>query len=111
VEVRPYQRKVRAWRWGGWAQLIERAFYAGNLRDRLDTLFILSLMQMKFHQVPIGAKFTFLGESYTKLALSMAEDENRNGCIFHYEYEVESEVMDPDPKAGFPDYRHKSKLL
>jgi hypothetical protein len=68
-------------------------------------------MQMKFHQVPMGAKFNFHGETFTKVALGMAEDEHRTGHIFRYEYEVESEAMDPDPNAGLPDYTHKSKIL
>jgi hypothetical protein len=61
-------------------------------------------MQMKFHQVSIGAVFTFRWETFTKLALSMAEDVNRTGNIFQAEADVESEKMDPDPTAGFPKW-------
>ncbi len=61
-------------------------------------------MQMNFHQVPIGARFTFFGRSYVKLALSMADDDKRDGHISQYETDVEADATDPDPQAGFPKW-------
>jgi hypothetical protein len=48
-------------------------------------------MQMKSHQVPIGARLIFRGREYVKLGLSMAEDEKRDAHVFQYEAEVESD--------------------
>jgi hypothetical protein len=40
-----------------------------------------------FAALPNGARFKFFGKAYTKLAPSMAEDENRHGHIFgHTEF-------------------------
>ncbi len=59
---------------------------------------------MKFHQVPIGANFTWRGQTFTKTALSVAQDKNRNANVFQYQTDVESEMVDSDPKAGFPKW-------
>ena len=37
---------------------------------------------MTFADLPIGARFKFFGKVYTKIAPSMANDENRTGHIF-----------------------------
>jgi hypothetical protein len=59
---------------------------------------------MKFHQIPIGARFTFGGQTFTKSALSVGQDDQRMGNVFQYEAEVESNAMNPDPQAGFPSW-------
>jgi hypothetical protein len=42
---------------------------------------------MTFADLPIGARFKFFGKIYTKIAPSMAHDENRTGHIFgHTEF-------------------------
>lgn len=61
-------------------------------------------MQMKFHQVPIGAQFTIHGETFTKTALSIGQDDQQRGNVFQYEAVVESDAMNPDPQAGFPSW-------
>ena len=42
-----------------------------------------------FGDLTFGTRFTFHGKTYTKIALNMAEDENRNGNIFQVETQVE----------------------
>lgn len=41
-----------------------------------------------FYQIPVGARFEFRGRRFEKLALSMAQDEERCGCVFRDEAEV-----------------------
>ena len=57
-------------------------------------------MKMTFKDVPIGARFTFHGKEFTKLALSMADDEKRDGHIFQYETEVESDKKGDASNSG-----------
>ena len=47
---------------------------------------------MKFYELAIGAVFEFRGRRYTKIAMSMTEDENRTGTIFMGGAEVAVEV-------------------
>jgi hypothetical protein len=42
-----------------------------------------------FGELTFGTRFTFYGKTYAKIALNMAEDENRHGNIFMSEMEVE----------------------
>ncbi|MEY2429825.1 MAG: hypothetical protein QOJ40_2710 [Verrucomicrobiota bacterium] len=42
-------------------------------------------MKVKFEQVKIGPSFVYKGMRYLKIALSMCEDENRIGTVFHAE--------------------------
>ena len=42
-----------------------------------------------FRELTFGARFTFRGRTFTKVALNLAEDENRHGHVFMYEMEVE----------------------
>lgn len=42
-----------------------------------------------FRELTFGTRFTFYGKTYTKIALNLAEDENRHGHVFMYEMEVE----------------------
>ncbi|SPE60102.1 hypothetical protein SBV1_370086 [Verrucomicrobia bacterium] len=42
-----------------------------------------------FADLPIGARFLCRGRRYVKLALSMAEDEDRTGTIFMDDVKVE----------------------
>ena len=46
-------------------------------------------VKVKFEQVKIGESFVYKGMRYVKIALSMTQDENRIGTIFHTETEVE----------------------
>jgi len=59
-----------------------------------------------FGTLPRGARFLFLGKSYVKTAMSMAEDENRHGNIFQTETEVEridpAESSQPGPAEANP---------
>ncbi len=43
-----------------------------------------------FGALAVGSRFEFRGQRYTKLALSMAQDEMRSGTIFQVETEVEA---------------------
>jgi hypothetical protein len=43
---------------------------------------------MKFYELAVGARFFFRGRGYVKLAMSMAEDEDRVGHIFQAETEL-----------------------
>lgn len=62
-------------------------------------------MNMPFHRrVVIGSRFTFQGETYTKRALSIGEDDKGLANVFQYDYEVEADAMNPDPQAGFPKW-------
>jgi hypothetical protein len=45
---------------------------------------------MTFAQIPIGARFKFQGDTYTKIAVSMArEDTTRSAQVFHAESRCE----------------------
>ena len=71
----------------------------------LDTLarlwspdFKTGIVSMKpFH----GTRFTFIGKTYVKVALNMAEDEKRHGHIFMYEMQVEP--IESDAPTGKPE--------
>ncbi len=59
----------------------------------------------QFRELPVGARFTYRGRLFVKLALSMAEDEQRNGTIFPDEMEVETqldEAADSDAESQNP---------
>lgn len=45
-------------------------------------------MTMFFRQLGVGARFEFRGRRYEKIALSMAQDEERLGNVFHDQTEV-----------------------
>jgi len=51
-----------------------------------------------FRELSFGDRFTFRGKTYTKIALNLAEDENRHGHVFMYEMEVEP--IESDPRTG-----------
>jgi hypothetical protein len=55
---------------------------------------------MTFKEVPIGARFTFRGREYLKLALSVADDDKRDGHVFQYECEVESDKKGDASNSG-----------
>lgn len=57
-------------------------------------------MQMKFSEVPIGARFTFLSREYVKTALSVGEDESQIGNLFGYDYNVESDAKEDASNSG-----------
>ena len=75
----------------------------------LDTLarlwspdFKTGIVSMKlFHELEFGARFTFFGKTYVKVALNMAEDEKRHGHIFMYEMQVEP--IESDAPMGKPE--------
>jgi hypothetical protein len=52
-------------------------------------------MTRKFCDVPIGARFTYKGGEFVKLALSLAQDKERIGNVFHAETLVEVILCDP----------------
>lgn len=57
---------------------------------------------LQFQEIPIGDYFEFRGRRYRKLALSMADDEDRNGNIFQAQTEVLPEPLTrtgPTPEA------------
>ena len=58
-------------------------------------------MTKTFREIAIGEEFTRHGRVYKKLALSLAEDEDRVGTVFHYEYLVETH-----PGTAALDHRH-----
>ena len=43
---------------------------------------------MQFYQLAKGARFEFRGKQFEKIAMSMAEDEERNGYVFQGETEI-----------------------
>ena len=45
-------------------------------------------MTTTFFQLPVGARFEFRGRRYEKVALSMADDEERRGSVFPDHVEV-----------------------
>ena len=51
-----------------------------------------------FGDLTFGTRFTFYGTTYIKIALNMAEDENRNGNIFQAETQVELIECDHEPE-------------
>jgi hypothetical protein len=51
-----------------------------------------------FREIPIGDEFILHGRVYKKLALSLAEDEDRVGTVFQYEFPVE--VVPPTPAGS-----------
>jgi len=51
-----------------------------------------------FSDLTFGSRFTFYGKTYTKIALNMAEDENRHGHIFMYSMQVEP--IEGDAQTG-----------
>jgi len=53
-----------------------------------------------FSDLPFGTRFTFHGKAYIKIALNMAEDENRNGNIFQADTQVEP--IECDARTGKP---------
>ena len=57
-------------------------------------------MKMTFKEVPIGARFTFLGREYVKKALSVSDDDKRDGQVFGYDYEVESDKKGEASNSG-----------
>ena len=50
-----------------------------------------------FGDLTFGTRFTFYGKTYIKIALNMAEDENRHGHIFMTKMEVEPIECDEQP--------------
>ena len=66
----------------------------------------MEMTKTTFANLPRGARFLFLGKSYVKIAMSMAEDENRHGNIFQAETEVEhidpTEGSEPGPAEANP---------
>ena len=73
-------------------------------------------MGMQFYELAIGARFVFRRRRYQKLAMSMAEDEERCGHIFQAENEVtpdgESKLLSPEEAARWkPDERHWTERL
>jgi len=42
-----------------------------------------------FGELTFGTRFTFYGKTYIKIALNLADDENRHGHIFQTETQVE----------------------
>jgi hypothetical protein len=63
------------------------------------------LPTIQFQEIPIGQHFEFRGRRYQKLALNMANDEERNGTIFM----PQTEVL-PDPLAHL-DVAHEVIIL
>ncbi len=67
-----------------------------------------------FCQIPIGARFEFRGRRYCKLALSLAQDEERFGNVFHDSTEVLPDqgvqplplTRDPRTEKHWTDYIH-----
>jgi hypothetical protein len=53
------------------------------------TLRGMAAMKTKFEQLRVGEKFMYRGELYSKLAVSLAQDEKRIGMIFHADVKVE----------------------
>ncbi len=58
---------------------------------------------MKFYEMSIGARFFFRGQRYKKLAMSMAEDEQRCGHVFMGDAGVtpdgEARLLSPEEAA------------
>ena len=57
-------------------------------------------MTKTFREIAIGEEFTRHGRVYKKLALNLAEDEDRVGTVFHYDY-----LVDTHPGAAALDDR------
>jgi len=80
---------------------------------------------MQFYELAIGARFFFRGRRYEKLAMSMAEDEERVGHSFLADAEVtlevrgaecgvrsDPELLPPEEAARWkPDDRHWTEHL
>ena len=62
----------------------------------------IGLMSKKlFGDLTFGTRFTFYGQTYTKIALNMAEDEKRHGNIFMTETQVDT--IERDTQPGKPE--------
>ena len=66
---------------------------------------------MKFYELAVGARFFFRGRRFEKLAMSMAEDEERVGHIFMADAEVtadaEALLLPPEETARWkPPKKH-----
>lgn len=71
---------------------------------------------MRFYELAIGAQFSFRGRHFTKIAMSMAHDEQRVGNIVlgHTEVTCEGEplLLSPEEAARWnPDDRMESDAL
>ena len=71
---------------------------------------------MRFYELAIGARFFFRGRRYEKLAMSVANDEDRVGHVFMGETEVTADgeplLLPPDEAARWkPDARHWTEYL
>ena len=51
-----------------------------------------STATIRFEEVPVGSAFQFRGKRFVKVALNLAEDENRKGNLFLAETQVERET-------------------
>jgi hypothetical protein len=60
-------------------------------------------MKVRFDDVKVGGVFWCQGRRFVKLALSMAQDENRTGTIFQAEMEVDVEDESRAAEAGSGD--------
>ena len=70
--------------------------------------FKTGIVSMKpFHELEFGTRFTFIGKSYVKVALNMAEDEKRHGHIFMYKMQVEP--IESDAPPGKPEVSELSR--
>ena len=66
---------------------------------------------MKFYELAVGTRFFFRGRRFEKLAMSMAEDEERVGHIFMADAEVtadgEALLLPPEETARWkPPKKH-----
>ena len=73
-------------------------------------------MSMQFYELAVGARFFFRGRRYEKLAMSMAEDEDRVGHIFQAETEVTADgeplLLPPEEAARWkPPEKHRAEHL
>ena len=71
---------------------------------------------MKFYELAIGARFFFRGRRYEKLAMGLAEDEDRIGHVFMAGVEVtpdgEPKLLPPEEAARWkPDAKHWTEYL
>ena len=75
-----------------------------------------SLLRMKFYELAIGARFIFRERKYQKIAMGMAENEERLASIFLGETVVTADgeplLLPPEEAARWkPDERHWSEYL
>jgi hypothetical protein len=61
----------------------------------------VNMSKKLFSDLTFGTRFTFYGKTYVKIALNMAEDENRHGHIFMSELQVE--LIEWDEWTGEPE--------